>query len=145
MRLKSKGLGKKELVMDFREYEIVREGDEVVIVGTIRDPVTWDFTIRMCEDDLAGLVAFGSNRKTIGMLLRSLFRRTPRDHWEQDREEHLVEGRRRLEVAKENAEERAQMAMLPPALPKPKRRRRSRTKKDDGGEATAGVMLEPAQ
>ena len=55
MRLKSKGLGKKELVMDFREYTVVREGDELVVVGTIRDPINWDFTIRMCEDDLAGL------------------------------------------------------------------------------------------
>ena len=55
MRLRSRGLGRKELVMDFREYEIVRQGEEIVIVGTIRDPVNWDFTIRMGEDDVAGL------------------------------------------------------------------------------------------
>jgi hypothetical protein len=43
--------------MDFREYTVVREGDELVVVGTIRDPINWDFTIRMCEDDLAGMLA----------------------------------------------------------------------------------------
>jgi len=49
MRLRSRGLGRKELVMDFREYETIREGDEVVVVGTIRDPVNWDFSIRFCR------------------------------------------------------------------------------------------------
>ena len=41
MRLKSRGLGRKELVMDFREYTTIREDGEAVVVGTIRDPVNW--------------------------------------------------------------------------------------------------------
>ena len=53
MRLTSRGLGRKELVMDFREYDVIRNGDEILVVGTINEPVHWDFTIRMCEDDLA--------------------------------------------------------------------------------------------
>ena len=74
MRLKSRGLGRKELVMDFREYEVVREGDELVVVGTIRDPVNWDFTIRVCEDDVVGMTKLILRPSMIRLLLRSLFK-----------------------------------------------------------------------
>lgn len=93
MRLQSRGLGRKELVMDFREYEVVRSGREVVIQGTIREPVRWDFSIRMCEDDLAGLVKIAGRRQTIGFLLRALFRRNKAHHWSGDRDEHVKEAR----------------------------------------------------
>jgi len=130
MRLKSKGLGKKELVMDFREYTVVREGDELVVVGTIRDPINWDFTIRMCEDDLAGLIALGANRSTFGLIMRWLsvlmgwlFGRRPKHHWTQDRDEHLAEGKKRLLTAKAVAPEKAAAAMKPPPVAAAKRRR----------------------
>jgi len=131
MRLKSKGLGRKELVMDFREYTVVREGDELVVVGTIRDPISWDFTIRMCEDDLAGLVALGANRNTFGLIMRWLFGLTrwffgwrPKHHWTQDRDEHLTEGKKRLLAAKVDAQEKAANALKPSPLAAAKRRRR---------------------
>ena len=131
MRLKSKGLGKKELVMDFREYTVVREGDELVVVGTIRDPINWDFTIRMCEDDLAGMLALGANRSTFGLIMRWLsvlmgwlFGRRPKHHWTQDRDEHLAEGKKRLLAAKADAPEKAAAALKPPPLAAAKRRRR---------------------
>lgn len=113
MRLRSRGLGSKELVMDFREYELVLEGDELVVVGTIRDPVNWDFTIRVCEDDLAGLVRLVLNPKTLLLVLRSLLNRNPKNHWGQARTEHVTEGRLRLVAARKNAEERAKAAMRP--------------------------------
>lgn len=81
MRLKSKGLGRKELVMDFREYDVVEEGDEIVVTGTIREPVTWDFSIRMCEDDLVGIARVATRRSMLGLVLRSLGHRHKRDHW----------------------------------------------------------------
>ena len=108
MRLRSRGLGRKELVMDFREYEVVRNGDEVVIVGTIRDPVNWDFTIRFCEDDIPGMTRLVLRKPMLGLLLRSLFKRRKHHHWSQEHAEHVAEGRRRREVASENAEERVQ-------------------------------------
>ena len=49
--------------MDFREYTVVREGSEIVIQGTITEPVHWDFSIRMCEDDIAGIARVGSRRR----------------------------------------------------------------------------------
>ena len=106
MRLKSRGLGRKELVMDFREYEVVREGDEIVVVGTIRDPVTWDFSIRICEDDIAGMTKLVASPSVLRLFLRALFRRGKRHHWSQERREHLAEGKRRSLAAKEKVAQR---------------------------------------
>ena len=91
--MQSRGLGRKELVMDFREYEVVREGDEVVIRGSIREPVRWDFSIRMCQDDLAGLAKVATRRTTIGFLVRALTRRKKDHHWSGDRDEHVREAK----------------------------------------------------
>ncbi len=106
VRLKSRGLGRKELVMDFREYDVIREDNELIIVGTIRDPVNWDFSIRMCEDDIPGFTRLLLRRPLLGLLLRALFRRKKRHHWTQDREEHVAEGRRRRIIASKKAAER---------------------------------------
>ena len=100
--------------MDFREYAVVREGDEVVIVGTIRDPVNWDFSIRFCEDDVIGMTRFAATPQTLGLVLRGLFKRKKHHHWTQERSEHVAEGRRRRKEAKEKAAERAQAALAPP-------------------------------
>ncbi len=110
MRLKSRGLGRKELVMDFREYEVIREGDEIVVVGTIRDPVNWDFSIRMCEDDLAGIANVAMRKPTLGLVLRSLFKRVKSTHWKQEQGEHLAEGAKRKKSAKVKAEKRVREA-----------------------------------
>ena len=123
MRLRSKGLGRKELVMDFREYEIVREGDECVVVGVIRDPVNWDFTIRVSEDDIAGMTRLILNPRTLKMVLGALFKRKKKHHWSQSIEEHLEEGQKRLDVAREEAPEKAKSAMAPQAGPKRRPRR----------------------
>ena len=100
--------------MDFREYAVVREGDEVVIVGTIRDPVNWDFSIRFCEDDMVGMTRFALTRQTIGLVLRALFKRKKHHHWSQERSEHVAEGKRRREEAKVKVAERARAAVEPP-------------------------------
>ena len=100
--------------MDFREYTVVREGDEVVIVGTIRDPVNWDFSIRFCEDDMVGMARFAMTRQTIGLVLRALFKRKKHHHWSQERSEHVAEGKRRRVEAKQKAAERARAAAEPP-------------------------------
>lgn len=113
MRLRSRGLGRKELVLDFREYELVRAGDELVVVGTIRDPVNWDFTIRICEDDVSGLTWLVLRRAMVGFLLRALLNRRKRHHWGQERAEHLAEGKRRRRAARENAVERVRVGLNP--------------------------------
>jgi hypothetical protein len=91
MRLTSRGLGRKELVMDFREYDVIRNGDEILVVGTINEPVHWDFTIRMCEDDLAGIARVAVRRPMIALILRSAIRRNKHHHWNTDRKTHVAE------------------------------------------------------
>ncbi len=89
MKLKSRGLGRKELTMDFREYVVRREGREIVIQGTIREPVHWDFSIRMCEDDLAGVTRVALQRPTIALLVRAMFKRNKDAHWSVDRKTQI--------------------------------------------------------
>lgn len=72
MKLRSRGLGRKELEMDFREYDVTREGDEVLISGTIKKPVHWDFSIRMSPEDIPGMIKVGLSPATIGMFFRWL-------------------------------------------------------------------------
>lgn len=69
MRLRSKGLGRKELVLDFREYVIAPDGDDVMISGTITDPVTWDFTIRVERDDIPGMLRVALSRRVLALAL----------------------------------------------------------------------------
>jgi hypothetical protein len=90
--------------MDFREYDAVREGDEVVIVGTIRDPVNWDFGIRVCQDDIPGMLRLMLRKSLISLAIRWLFSRKVKHHWSQEHSEHLAEGKQRLIAAREKAE-----------------------------------------
>ncbi len=106
VRLMSRGLGRKELVMDFREYDVIPEGDEVIVIGTIRDPVNWDFSIRMCRDDLPGMARLVFRKPVIGLLIRWLFSRNVKHHWTQQHPEHLAEGKERLSAARQKAEQR---------------------------------------
>lgn len=127
MRLKSRGLGRKELVMDFREYAAIREGNEVILVGMIRDPVNWDFTIRICEDDIVGMTKLILRPAMLGLLLRSLFRRKKHHHWTHEHSEHIAEGKERAVAALEKAAERVRLreengGQLP-AKSRPARRR----------------------
>ncbi len=70
MRLWSRGLGKRELEMDFMRYEISRDGDDVVLSGRITEPVNWDFWIRFDEDDVPGLVRVAKSPTIIGLVVR---------------------------------------------------------------------------
>ncbi len=142
MRLRSKGLGRKELVMDFREYEIVREGDECVVVGVIRDPVNWDFTIRVCEDDIAGMTRLILNPKTLKMLLGAFFKRIKKNHWTQPMDEHLEEGHKRLEVAIAEAPEKAKAAVAPQEGPKRRPRRVIGHKEETPKKEEEAVVVE---
>ncbi len=108
MRLKSRGLGRKELVMDFREYEVIREGKEIVVVGTIREPITWDFSIRMCEDDISGMSKLLLCGAVIRFVLGSFFVRKSkvRHHWTGELSEDIETGKDFAVDAKEKAKNR---------------------------------------
>ena len=109
MKVKSRGLGRKELVMDFREYEVTREGNEIVVSGTIHEPVNWDFAIRMCEDDLAGLAKVAVKPTMLGFIVRAVFRlpRFRRSHWSTDRATHVAGVKERRAARKVEAKVKA--------------------------------------
>lgn len=124
MRLRSKGLGRKEMVMDFREYEVRLEDDELVIVGIIRDPVTWDFSMRFCQDDYPAILGFILRKATLKHIFQALFSFKKKHHWVGSREEHLEAGRKNRDLLQPEIEARVQAAMSP--IEAPKRTRRSR-------------------
>jgi hypothetical protein len=95
--------------MDFREYAVIRESDEAIIVGTIRDPVNWDFSIRVCQDDIVGMTKLILRPAMIRLLLRSIFRRRKKHHWSQEHPEHMAEGKKRIAAAAEKAAERIRL------------------------------------
>jgi hypothetical protein len=123
--MRSKGLGRKEMVMDFREYEVRRENDELVIVGVIRDPVAWDFSIRFCEDDYGAILGLIFQKATLLSILRSLFRFPKKHHWAKPRAEHIADGKRSRALITPETESRVQAAMSPIDVPKRKRRSRN--------------------
>ncbi len=130
MRLRSRGLGRREMVMDFREYEVRLVDDELVVVGVIRDPVTWDFSIRFCEDDYPAILGLILRRATLRALWRALIHRHRHHHWPAAREEHLAAGQANRALVREEVERRVQEAMKP--LDEPRRRRHARGVEDDG-------------
>ena len=75
MKLWSRGLGKQELKMNFMDYDVRREGQEVVISGRITDPVNWDFWIRFDDNDVPGLVRVAKNPSVIAMVGRHWFKK----------------------------------------------------------------------
>jgi hypothetical protein len=70
MKLWSRGLGKQELKMNFMDYDVRREEQEVVISGRIIDPVNWEFWIRFNEDDVPGLIRVAKNPSIVAMVGR---------------------------------------------------------------------------
>ncbi len=113
MRLRSKGLGRREMVMDFREYEVRLVDRELIVVGVIREPVTWDFSIRFCEDDYAAILGLLLRRATLKALWRALTARRRHDHWGVPRAEHLAAGRANRELVRAGTEARVEEALRP--------------------------------
>jgi hypothetical protein len=75
MKLWSKGLGRTEITMDFRYYEVIKDAKtgEVVVVGNMQDPVTWDFTMRMEPNDIAGILKIMFSWSLIWFVIKNLF------------------------------------------------------------------------
>jgi len=145
MKLKSRGLGRKELTMDFREYTVVRDGDEIMIVGTIREPVHWDFTIRMCEDDLAGVVKVALMKPTIGLLLRAAFKRNKSAHWSVDRKAQIASAKEaHKELLQKEADKAAKAAEAGEAPLSPRELRKQR-KEAAKAEKAAAAEKAPAE
>ena len=76
MKLWSRGLGRTEVTMDFRYYKVIKDkktGD-VVIIGNMQDPVTWEFTMKMEPDDIAGVMKILFSFSMLAFVFKNAFR-----------------------------------------------------------------------
>ncbi len=75
MLLWSKGLGQTEVYMDFRHYRTVRDPDSrnVLIMGKMQSPVTWEFVITMQPEDIAGVMKSLFTFPMIRFVIRNLY------------------------------------------------------------------------
>jgi hypothetical protein len=74
MKLWSRGLGRTEVLMDFRYYKTIKdvESDNVFIIGSMQDPVNWEFRITFSPDDVPGLIKTFFNFSMIKLLIKNL-------------------------------------------------------------------------
>lgn len=76
MKLWSRGLGRTEVSMDFRYYKVVKDPDtgDVCIVGSMRDPVNWEFRIVMEPEDIGGFAKIFFNWSLIWLVIKNAYR-----------------------------------------------------------------------
>ncbi len=76
MKLWSRGLGRTEVSMDFRYYKVVKDPEtgNVCIVGSMRDPVNWEFRVMMEPDDIGGFAKMFLNWSMIWLVITNAFR-----------------------------------------------------------------------
>ena len=74
MKLWSRGLGKTEINMDLRYYKIVRDEETggVTVIGNMQSPVTWEFTIKLEPEDIAGVFQLAMNPPLWGFVAKNL-------------------------------------------------------------------------
>ncbi len=76
MKLWSRGLGKTEVNMDFRFYTTLQDlhQERVYIIGSMQDPVTWEFRITLEPEDVPGLMKMFFNPAMIRLIAKNLHR-----------------------------------------------------------------------
>jgi hypothetical protein len=79
MKMWSQGLGKNELVVDFRHYKVIEAADkdnvtETIIKGVTNEPVQWEFQIRVSREDLTGLLNIFFKPATLFFIFKNLHR-----------------------------------------------------------------------
>ena len=59
MKVWSRGLGKHALNLDFTKCDVIREGNEVLIKGILRNSgIVWDCRVTFTKEDIPGLLHF---------------------------------------------------------------------------------------
>ncbi len=96
MKLWSRGLGRTEVGMDFRYYKITKDSQtgHPIIVGNMQEPVTWEFTLKLEPDDIAGIVKMLFSVSLLWFVIKNLFRYPI---YLLNRKKYVVEGEESLE------------------------------------------------
>ncbi len=73
MKLWSRGLGRRELIMDFTHYAVRRSDDGgIEIFGVTEQPVSWEFRVHIEQEDVPGLVHVALSKPVRKMLIRKI-------------------------------------------------------------------------
>jgi hypothetical protein len=74
MKLWSRGLGRTEVFMDFRYYKTMKDpgSDHVFIIGSMQDPVNWEFRITFTPEDVPGMIKTFFNISMIKLLIKNI-------------------------------------------------------------------------
>ena len=74
MKLWSRGLGKTEIYMDFRRYKTMKdpESGNILIIGSMQSPVTWEFKVTMQPEDIGGIMKALFRPSMIWFVLKNL-------------------------------------------------------------------------
>ena len=68
MKVWSQGLGRTELVFDFKEC--VRNGDEVYLMGETTKPTKWQLKVTVFENDTPALMKVALSKKMIRLVVQ---------------------------------------------------------------------------
>ncbi len=79
MKMWSQGLGKNELVVDFKNYKVVEEVNkdnvrETIVKGITNEPVQWEFQARIYEEDFSGFMNIFFKPATLFFVLKNIHR-----------------------------------------------------------------------
>lgn len=74
MKLWSRGLGKTEIYMDFRYYKTIRDPEtgQMMIIGSMQDPVNWEFKVILQPEDIGGIMKSMFNLPMLFFIFRNL-------------------------------------------------------------------------
>ncbi len=70
MKIRSRGLGKREINMDLHEFKLERDGDEVVLSGVTHAPVAWETSVRIAAEDIGGILRMAASPKVLRLGVR---------------------------------------------------------------------------
>lgn len=72
MRFWSDGLGKRDLVMELRDSALDREGEAIILTGTIHDPAEWAYKVTMELGDWTTVLNTATSAEACTYLSRSV-------------------------------------------------------------------------
>ena len=72
MKFWSEGLGKKDLVMELADADLERDGDAIILTGTIHQPAEWAYKVTMELSDWTVVLTTATSAEACAYLSRSV-------------------------------------------------------------------------
>ena len=76
MKMWSRGLGRTELKMDCRYYQVKKEDNvsDVFVIGKITDPVNWEFRVTIEPEDIPGMMKLFFTKPVLMLVLKNTYK-----------------------------------------------------------------------